>query len=133
MTLINIATVVFIGMIVFATLGNLAHKRKVDITSVLMKDPGFAFVAFSELLSSIPFASFWSCVFFFTLFCLGVDYQISMIRSFLVAIEDAYGSHVKRNFLAHQIFALIISIFGMLLTLVFLTQVSFPWLVCSRN
>ena len=122
---INIATVVFIGMIVFATLGNLAHKRRVDISLVLIKDPGFAFVAFSELLSSIPFTSFWSCVFFFTLFCLGVDYQISMIRSFLVAIEDAYGSHVKRNFLAHQLFALIVSILGMLLTLIFLTQVIF--------
>jgi len=121
---INIFTVFFVGMIVFATLGNLSFKRKVDISQVLVKDPGFSFVAFSELLSSIPFTSFWSCVFFFTLFCLGVDYQISMIRSFLVAIEDAYGSHVKKNFLAHQIFALIIAVLGMLLSLLFLTQVT---------
>lgn len=87
-------------------------------------DPGVSFIAFSELLSSIPFTAFWSVVFFFTFFCLGCDYQISMIRSFLVAIEDAYGSHVKRNFLAHQIFTLLICVFSFVLSLVFLTQVT---------
>lgn len=86
-------------------------------------DPGVAFIAFSELLSSIPFTAFWSVVFFCTLFCLGCDYQICMIRSFLVAIEDAYGSHVKRNFLAHQIFTLLICVLSFVLSLIFLTQV----------
>lgn len=86
-------------------------------------DPGLSFIAFSELLSSIPFTAFWSVVFFFTLFCLGCDYQISMIRSFLVAIEDAYGSHVKRNFLAHQIFTLLICVLSFVTSLLFLTQV----------
>lgn len=87
-------------------------------------DSGLAFVAFSELLASIPFTPFWSVIFFLTLFCIGVDYQISMIRSFFVAIEDAYGSFVKNNFLAHQIFALIICLFSFLVTLIFLTRVS---------
>lgn len=96
----------------------------------MFTDPGVAFIAFSELLSSIPFTAFWSVVFFFTLFCLGCDYQISMIRSFLVAIEDAYGSHIKRNFLAHQIFTLLICVLSFVFSLVFLNQVS---LVTANN
>lgn len=87
----------------------------------MVLDAGVAFVAFSELLSLITFTSFWSVIFFFTLFCLGLDYQISVIRAFLVAIEDAYGSSVKRNFLAHQIFTLILCLVSFMATLIFLT------------
>ena len=57
-----------------------------------------------------------------------------MIRSFLVAIEDAYGSHVKRNFLAHQIFALLICVLSFVVSFIFLTQVtSFPSLLAPPS
>lgn len=93
------------------------------ICQIMITDAGLSFIAFSELLSSIPFTPFWSVIWFFTLFSVGVNYQICMIRSFLVSIEDAYGFYVKKNFLAHQFFTLIVCIFCFLISLVFLTQV----------
>lgn len=143
-TIINLIAVLLVGIIIFATLGHLARKRGVNIASVLVNgmfitiyylllnlliisflfiDAGVAFVAFSELLSSsqVTSTSIWSVIIFFTFFSLGLDYQISFVRSFLVAIEDAYGSSVKRNFLAHQIFALILCLLAFLSTLIFLT------------
>ncbi|KAI1292052.1 Sodium- and chloride-dependent GABA transporter ine [Halotydeus destructor] len=120
--LINVGVVMLIGCTVYATLGSLALRRNMDISSVIVNDPSVAFVVYTELLSTMPFTSLWSVAFFFIVFCIGCDYQISVVAAFLVAIEDAYGLSIKKTFLSHQFFIIILCLLSFAASLVYTTQ-----------
>ncbi|RWS29647.1 sodium- and chloride-dependent GABA transporter ine-like protein [Leptotrombidium deliense] len=81
----NIFVTVAFGSIVFGTLGYLSKRRGVSITNVVPKEPGFAFVVYSEHLLTMPFKTVWSVIFFLFMFSSGVHYQNGM--SVIVVLE----------------------------------------------
>ena len=48
---------IFAGLVVFATLGTMAHKSGVPIESVVKGGPGLAFVVYPQAISMLPFGS----------------------------------------------------------------------------
>lgn len=118
----NSATEFFAGFVVFAILGALAAITNTSVSSVAVGGPGLAFVAFPTALAALPFAKFFSFVFFFMLLTLGIDSAFSLLESAATAIHDSYPNLKRKNIL------LIMCVIGFLIGLLFLTKAGLYWL-----
>jgi neurotransmitter:Na+ symporter, NSS family len=76
------------GFVVFATLGFMATQQGVDFSEVVASGPGLAFVAFPKALSLMPFAAFFSFLFFLTLLTLAIDSAFSLVEAINITILD---------------------------------------------
>jgi solute carrier family 6 amino acid transporter-like protein 5/7/9/14 len=89
----NCLTSVFAGFVIFSIIGNMAYKmNEPDISVVAKAGPGLAFIAYPQALSMLPFANFWSVIFFGMLITLGMDSQHPCVETILTALSDEYPS-----------------------------------------
>jgi len=79
--LVNSAVSLFSGFVVFSVLGYMATAQGVGVADVVTSGPGLAFVAFPQALSLMPFAAFFSVLFFLTLLSLGIDSAFSLVEA----------------------------------------------------
>ncbi len=96
--LADLGTSFVAGLTVFATMGAFALQQGLDVNKVLgdAQSLGLAFVAFPQALANMPFPVFFSVVFFFALFILGLDSAFSLTEAALSSIIDKTGwSRVK--------------------------------------
>ncbi|RME32204.1 sodium-dependent transporter [Candidatus Woesearchaeota archaeon] len=89
--LVNSGISLFAGFVVFAILGAMANLKGVGVSEVVKSGPGLAFVVFPEALSLMPFAWFFSALFFLTLLTLGIDSAFSLVEAVNAAIHDRYA------------------------------------------
>ena len=94
------------GFVVFATLGFMAQQQGIAFDEVVASGPGLAFVAFPKALSLMPFASFFSVLFFLTLITLAIDSAFSLVEAINVVITDKI-KNAKR-----EVVALIVCLLG---------------------
>jgi len=87
---LNCATSVFAGFVIFAVIGFMANETGQLVKDVAADGPGLAFIAYPEGLSMMPAAPFWSILFFFMLFTLGLDSQFAMMETVISAIVDEF-------------------------------------------
>lgn len=81
---------IFAGFVVFSVIGYMASTTGQSVADVVASGPGLAFIVFPKALSLMPWASFFSALFFLTLLCLGVDSAFSLVESINVTIVDSY-------------------------------------------
>ena len=84
----NSAISLFAGFVVFAVLGYMATSTGVNVEDVVDSGPGLAFVVFPKALSLMPWAPFFSAVFFLTLLMLGIDSAFSLVEAVNTVIVD---------------------------------------------
>ncbi|MFC1677540.1 sodium-dependent transporter [Planctomycetota bacterium] len=124
--LADFATSFVAGLAIFATLGGMVFVttqagNPVTVEQVVDGGPGLAFVAFPYALAQLPGSAWWSFVFFFTLVTLGIDSAFSITESVLAALVDKTGWKRK-------IVLPVMSLVGLTIGLVFVTQGGLNWL-----
>ncbi len=118
--LADLGTSFVAGLTVFATLGAFALEQQKEISEVLDSSLGLAFVAFPKALANMPYPKFFSTVFFFALFILGLDSAFSLTEASLSSIKDKTGwSRVK--------ILTVMSGIGCILGLLYITEGGLQW------
>lgn len=84
------------GLVIFSTIGHMAHTTGESITSLASSGPSLAFIVFPHALSLIPGASFFSIIFFMTLVTLGIDSLFSIVEAMATLINDNFP-HINRK------------------------------------
>lgn len=88
---VNSLVSIISGFVVFATLGFMAMSKGVGVPDVVASGPSLAFVVFPEALSLMPWAPFFSVLFFLTLLTLGIDSAFSIVEAIAAALKDKFG------------------------------------------
>ncbi len=114
------------GLAVFATLGAMAFVTQqagnpVTVDKVVETGPSLAFVAFPYALAQLPYSAWFSFVFFFALVTLGIDSAFSITEAILASIVDKTGWR-------RVIVLPVITVVGLALGLIYITQGGFNWL-----
>ncbi|XP_014790773.2 sodium- and chloride-dependent glycine transporter 1 [Octopus bimaculoides] len=95
LTLINGATSIFVGCIVFSILGCISHEKGVPVSSVSGKGPGLVFEVYPEALARMPIAPIWSVCFFFMMALLGIGSQFSIVECVMSSILDELRTYIN--------------------------------------
>ncbi|XP_070557742.1 sodium- and chloride-dependent glycine transporter 1-like [Ptychodera flava] len=95
--LVNSGTSIFGGLAIFSVVGFMSEDLGVPISDVVKSGPGLAFVAYPEALARIPLAPFWSILFFFMLFTLGLDSQFGMVEGVCSAFIDTFPGLLRKR------------------------------------
>lgn len=95
--ILNCATSVFAGFVIFSVTGYMAVKTGQSVEAVADIGPGLAFIAYPEGLAMMPIAPLWSVLFFIMLFMLGLDSQFAMMETVISALHDEFPFFQKGN------------------------------------
>lgn len=88
------------GLVVFGTLGYMAHTQGVGLADVVAGGPSLAFVTFPEAISLLPALVTLVAVLFFAMFVmLAVDSAFSLFESLAISIRDRFP-HVSAEKIA---------------------------------
>jgi len=112
---------VFAGFGVFSVLGYMAVKQSKEVSEVVTSGIGLAFVAYPTAISILPGGTIFGILFFFLLSIAGISSSVSIIEAFTSAIIDKFG-YKRKNIVT------IISIIGVLLSILFVTNAGLFWL-----
>jgi solute carrier family 6 (neurotransmitter transporter, glycine) member 5/9 len=125
-TTLDTFTSLLAGCCVFAVLGHLKHELGVeDIRDVMKGGPGVAFISYPETIAKFKnFSQFFSILFFFMLYVLGIGSNVAMTSCLVTEIKDHF--HQVKNWQA----TLIVAIFGTIFGSIYYTQVRH---LCQEN
>jgi solute carrier family 6 amino acid transporter-like protein 5/7/9/14 len=79
---------VLAGFTIFSVLGFMAEELGVRVEDVVQEGSGLAFIAFPDLVTRLPVSPLWAILFFFMMFCLGLDSQFATVEIILTGILD---------------------------------------------
>ncbi|KAM4613796.1 sodium- and chloride-dependent neutral and basic amino acid transporter B(0+) [Polymixia lowei] len=96
-TLTNCGTSVYGGFAIFSILGHMAHVYGKPIREVAQGGFGLAFIVYPDALSKLPFAPFWSILFFFMMFILGLDSQFAIVEVASTCLIDGFPKYFKNK------------------------------------
>uniref|UniRef100_A0A8C7CTY3 Transporter n=1 Tax=Oncorhynchus kisutch TaxID=8019 RepID=A0A8C7CTY3_ONCKI len=95
--IVNSATSIFAGFVIFSVIGFMAHELKVPIEKVADEGPGIAFVVYPEALTRLPLSPFWAIIFFLMLLTLGLDTMFATIETIVTSVSDEFPQYLRKN------------------------------------
>ncbi len=114
-SLANSVISIVAGFAVFSTLGYMAAKSGVDVSTLAASGPGLAFIVFPKALSLIPLAPLFSVLFFIMLITLGIDSAFSLVEAVSTVVHDKYP-HIRKEDIS-----LYVCVFGFACGIIFTT------------
>ncbi|XP_020497990.1 sodium- and chloride-dependent neutral and basic amino acid transporter B(0+)-like [Labrus bergylta] len=93
----NHVTSVFAGFAIFSILGHMAHVYGKPIEEVVKEGFGLAFIVYPDALAKLPISTFWSILFFFMLFIVGLDSQFAQLEVIITCLCDAFPEVFKQK------------------------------------
>ncbi|XP_043266393.1 sodium- and chloride-dependent glycine transporter 1-like isoform X2 [Venturia canescens] len=96
-TLTNLFTSIFAGIVVFSILGYLGQQLHLPIQNITESGASLTFIAYPEAVVRMPVANLWAVLFFFMLFILGIGSQFAGVQAISTAILDIWPNLRKRE------------------------------------
>jgi len=93
--LINSATSIFSGFIIFSVLGFMAQETGKDIDNLIQEGPALVFIVYPEAISHMPVPQLWSVLFFLMLVTLGLDSMFIVVEVIITSIMDHFRSKLN--------------------------------------
>jgi len=87
---VNALTSVYSGLVVFVYLGYMATNLGIEIDKVASEGYSLVFEVYPEALTTLPFARFWSILFFIMLLTLGIDSAMGGLEAVITGLEDEF-------------------------------------------
>jgi SNF family Na+-dependent transporter len=96
--LVNSATSIFAGFVVFSVLGHMSETTGVPIEDVAVGGPSLAFIVFPEALTTLPAPYFFAVLFFLMLVLLGIDSAFANVELIVASLQESklVGAYHKR-------------------------------------
>ncbi|XP_033636428.1 sodium- and chloride-dependent glycine transporter 1-like isoform X1 [Asterias rubens] len=123
---INCATSIFAGFVIFSIMGNMAYELKVPVSEVVDEEFGLAFIAYPEAVARLPISPLWSLLFFFMLLTLGLGSQLCIVETVVTSIVDEFPRYLR----SRKVWVLgVYATLGFLLGLNCVTQAGNYWVI----
>ncbi|XP_071091475.1 sodium- and chloride-dependent glycine transporter 1-like [Haliotis cracherodii] len=96
-TVIGEASSIFCGLVVFSTLGFMAHQAQVLISEVVSSGSGLGFIIFPEAIAQLPVSHLWAVLFFLMLFMMGIDSMFGPAETIIAGIIEACPKYLQER------------------------------------
>ncbi|XP_013399591.1 sodium- and chloride-dependent glycine transporter 1 [Lingula anatina] len=87
----------FAGFVIFAVIGYMAHDLQVDVTEVVSKGPGLAFIVYPEVVKRLPLSPFWAISFFLMMITLGMGTQFATVNTMHTTLLDLFPEKLRKG------------------------------------
>ncbi|XP_067685248.1 sodium- and chloride-dependent glycine transporter 2-like [Haliotis asinina] len=95
LTVLGEASSIFCGLVVFSTLGFVAHHAQIPISDIVSSGSGLGFIIYPEAISHLPVSQLWAVLFFIMLITLGMASLFGPMETVLAGIVDAYPKYLQ--------------------------------------
>ncbi|KAG6443995.1 hypothetical protein O3G_MSEX003166 [Manduca sexta] len=95
--IVNSATSIWAGFVVFSVLGFAAERTNVPVSQVATAGPGLAFVTYPATVTMMPAPNLWAITFFVMLFFLGIDTMFVTIEAIIAGLLDEFPRFKSRK------------------------------------
>ncbi|XP_013405391.1 sodium-dependent proline transporter isoform X3 [Lingula anatina] len=112
----NISTSIFAGIVIFAIVGYLAHELDQGVGDVVAQGAGLAFMVYPEVVTRLPISPLWSFLFFFMLLTLGLGSMFAISETCITGITDLFPQWRRRKWAVVLGFAIFGTIVGLPMT-----------------
>nr|ACZ98831.1 proline transporter short variant [Chilo suppressalis] len=86
--IVNSATSVWAGFVVFSVLGFAAERAGVPVGQVATAGPGLAYITYPAAVTMMPAPNFWAMAFFVMLFFLGIDTMFVTMEAVIAGVLE---------------------------------------------
>ncbi|XP_025829796.1 sodium- and chloride-dependent GABA transporter 1-like isoform X2 [Agrilus planipennis] len=93
--IVNTFTSIIAGCVTFAILGYLAFEKDTTVAEVVTSGPGLVFLTYPEVVLKLPWAAFWTLMFFFMLLLLGTDSAFCLVEAFITGVLDNWPKRLR--------------------------------------
>ena len=93
-SLVNSATSILAGFVVFSAMGHMSFMLDVPIQNVTREGPELVFVVYPQIFTNLPAPHFWAVAFFLMLVFLGIDSQFAMVEVVNTCLAEAFDGRL---------------------------------------
>ncbi|XP_046544144.1 sodium- and chloride-dependent glycine transporter 1-like [Haliotis rubra] len=94
-TVVGQASSIFCGLVVFSTLGFMAHQAQIPISEVVSSGSGLGFIIYPEAIALLPVPQLWAVLFFLMLFAMGIDSLFGETETTIAGITDLWTQYLQ--------------------------------------
>ena len=94
---VNTATCLLAGVLVFSILGYMAFITGSTIHDVVNSGPGLVFLTYPDLVLSLPGSVIWATIFFVMLLVLGIDSEFCNVEALVTGIVDNWPDQLLKH------------------------------------